>query len=107
MESGEKIYKTMSAAGVISLNAGIIVIVVGVVTGVMAIISDAMLLGKKRHIREVYLALPLRHRLRCYAESECQRFLSQSPSCSQFLDPVSDFHNSYLLFIYFLSRRKG
>lgn len=50
MESGEKIYKTMSAAGVISLTAGIIVIVVGVVTGVMAIVSGAMLLGKKRNI---------------------------------------------------------
>ena len=50
MESGEKIYKTMSVTGVITMTAGIIVVVVGVVTGVMAIVSGAMLLGQKKNV---------------------------------------------------------
>ncbi len=50
MENGEKIYKTMSATGVITMIAGIIMIVVGVVTGVMTIISGAMLLGQKKNV---------------------------------------------------------
>lgn len=50
MENGEKIYKTMSVTGVITMTAGIIVVVVGVVTGVMAIVSGAMLLGHKKNV---------------------------------------------------------
>ena len=50
METGEKIYKTMSVTGVITMTAGIIVVVVGVVTGVMAIVSGAMLLGQKKNV---------------------------------------------------------
>ena len=50
MENGEKIYKTMSATGVIALTAGIIIVVVGVVTGVMTIVSGAMLLGQKKNV---------------------------------------------------------
>ena len=50
MENREKIYKTMSVTGVITMTAGIIVVVVGVVTGVMAIVSGAMLLGQKKNV---------------------------------------------------------
>ena len=50
MENGEKIYKAMSATGVISMTAGIIIVVVGVVTGVMAIVSGAMLISQKKNV---------------------------------------------------------
>ena len=50
MENGEKIYKTMSVTGVITMTAGIIIVAVGVVTGVMAIVSGAMLLGQKKNV---------------------------------------------------------
>lgn len=50
MKSGEKIYKTMNLAGVISLTAGIIIIVVGVATGVMAIVSGSVLLSRKKDV---------------------------------------------------------
>jgi hypothetical protein len=50
MESGEKIYKTMSVTGVLSMTVGIIVVVVGVVTGVMAIVSGAMLISQKKNV---------------------------------------------------------
>ena len=50
MENGEKIYKTMSVTGVISMTAGIIIVVVGVVTGVMAIVSGAMLISQKKNV---------------------------------------------------------
>ena len=50
MENGEKIYKTMSVTGVLSMTVGIIVVVVGVVTGVMAIVSGAMLISQEQYV---------------------------------------------------------
>ncbi len=50
MKSEEKIYKTMSLTGVISLTAGIVIIVIGVATGVMTIVSGAMLLSRKKDV---------------------------------------------------------
>ena len=50
MKSGEKIYKTMNMTGAIALIAGIIMIVIGVATGVMTIVSEAMLLSRKKDV---------------------------------------------------------
>ena len=50
MKTGEKIYKTMSLTGAISLTAGIVMIVIGVAAGVMTIVSGAMLLARKKDV---------------------------------------------------------
>ena len=50
MKSGERIYKTMSFSGVVTLTAEIIMIVIGVATGVMTIVSGAVLLSRKKDV---------------------------------------------------------
>ncbi len=44
----EKVYKTMSFAGISSVVVGIVMIVTGVTTGIIAIISGARLLKDKK-----------------------------------------------------------
>lgn len=46
----EKIYKTMSGSGALSITLGVIAIVVGVVSGVLLIVSGARLLSRKSRI---------------------------------------------------------
>ena len=46
----EKIYKSMTFAGVSNLAVGVIVAVVGVVTGIITIISGARLLKEKKKL---------------------------------------------------------
>lgn len=46
----EKIYKTMSAAGINSLAVGIVVIATGIVSGTLLIIHGAKLLNRKSDI---------------------------------------------------------
>lgn len=43
----ERIYKTMSGSGALSITLGIIAIVTGVVSGVLLIVSGAGLLSRK------------------------------------------------------------
>ena len=46
----EKIYKSMTFAGVSHIVVGVIVAVVGVVTGIITIISGARLLKEKKKL---------------------------------------------------------
>ena len=46
----EKIFKTMTGAGVTALVTGIVVMVTGIVSGIMLIISGGQLLKKKKDI---------------------------------------------------------
>lgn len=46
----EKIYKSMTFAGVSNITIGIIVAVIGVATGILAIISGARLLKDKKQL---------------------------------------------------------
>ncbi len=50
MSTREKIYNTMSSAGVISLVSGIIIIVSGLVVGIMMVVSGAMLISGKKKV---------------------------------------------------------
>lgn len=46
----EKIYKTMSGAGVTSLVLGIVIMVTGIVSGIMLILGGTRLLKKRSEI---------------------------------------------------------
>lgn len=46
----EKIYKSMTFAGVSNITIGIIVAIIGVATGILAIISGARLLKDKKQL---------------------------------------------------------
>jgi len=50
MDSGEKVYRTMGAAGVMSLVAGIVIIAVAAAVGVMGIVSGSMLLSDRKKV---------------------------------------------------------
>lgn len=45
---GEKIYKTMTASGIIGIICGVVTIVIGLAVGILMVVSGAKLLSDKK-----------------------------------------------------------